>query len=587
MSISILVITPSKYVAGSFKSGLAPAAWSVYTLSQPERIPHMIERVTPDIVVIDPDFEGLNAFRLCQRIVSFTKRLNGHPVPVVFYATGTRENIMGAVDAGAEGYIVKPASLSTILLKIKKVLEKAGIDTESAPEKSGAPAEQSLFTRDMDAEERVAALLRRAKSIKTIPFTVSRTLKITSDPTTGARDLAKVITSDTAAAATVLRRANSARRAADRPIGDVKAAIVRLGFDETKSLVIGLRVIKAFRAKNPGSAFTRSGFWEHSLGVGLLAMHLAQKSGICDATYAFVGGLLHDVGKLTLDDYVPVDFSRAVEHAQQADIPLVESEQKILGVTHTAVGGALMRQWSLPREIQEIALHHNTPGEELARAVPEEHAPVCNLIRFCNGLAKALRLGCAGEELLVDFDDELLDTLNVNEAMLAAIEEQIREEIRDFKEFLQMPERERTGTAARGMPRQVVFAPPRPKALSPFSLYLQRSGCTVKLIERLEELKQGLADADQGAVTLIDLPHSADPEGAAATARELPERAVVAVLGTADQVRRWNELAPPGPRPALTKPLDGRSFLAKLAETAQAESQSSPESDADKIPETA
>jgi HD-like signal output (HDOD) protein len=117
-------------------------------------------------------------------------------------------------------------------------------------------------------------------------------------------------------------------------------------------------------SKRSRHLFDRKAFWLHSLGCGLIAKYLAQhqtRPSLFDPEEAFCAGLLHDIGKVVLEQYQHEDFHTALHTARTKKIPLFEAEKEVLGFTHANVAEWLMSGWRLPPEIELPVAHHHDP----------------------------------------------------------------------------------------------------------------------------------------------------------------------------------------------------------------------------------
>ena len=204
---------------------------------------------------------------------------------------------------------------------------------------------------------------------------------------------------DPAVAGAVLKKANSAHYGASRKIADIQEGITRIGFDETRKILIGLSVIKNFDAQNRSINFTRPGFWEHSLACGILASHIARATGMAGAAVAFVAGLLHDIGKIILDEHADSLFEKAVELADQRQRPLHEMETEVIGFTHGELGYQFVTALNLSEELCQAVRHHNLPHPEHTNMGPAALTFV-RLIACANALAKAAGYYGAGDCIL-------------------------------------------------------------------------------------------------------------------------------------------------------------------------------------------
>jgi len=214
-------------------------------------------------------------------------------------------------------------------------------------------------TKKVDPES-IKRVTQSVIGLPTLPTVVSKMLKIIDNRRTSADTLARLISSDQALTAKVLKLANSAYYGYQREISTVNMAIVVLGFNAVKEMGLGLSVIDVFKNPLSGAAgFDAVKFWEHSAACGVASRMLSKNSGSRFSGEAYVAGLLHDMGKLILNQYFGEDFFNVLKEAQTSD--LESAETALLGVSHGEVGAWLAEKWNLPAIICETLKYHHEP----------------------------------------------------------------------------------------------------------------------------------------------------------------------------------------------------------------------------------
>ncbi len=195
-----------------------------------------------------------------------------------------------------------------------------------------------------------------------LPKIVQQIFKVTSDPTSSARDLSLLIIKDQSLTAKILKIINSAYYGFNRKIGNVNHAIVILGFDEIKSITMALCLMKYYPVEQ-SRLFNRELFWKHSIGTAHIARALSSLKMELNCEDAYVIGLLHDFGKVILDQFFPEVFRNALELAAQHKQPLHHVLKESIGIDHAEIGGLIAEHWQLPVPLSNaIRLHHN-PAE--------------------------------------------------------------------------------------------------------------------------------------------------------------------------------------------------------------------------------
>jgi putative nucleotidyltransferase with HDIG domain len=207
---------------------------------------------------------------------------------------------------------------------------------------------------------RVKQITEKIIGLPTLPTVVTKMIELVDNPKTSASSLAKLISTDQALTAKILKLANSSYYGFPREISTVNLAIVVLGFNTVKDMGLSVSVLDDFPDMENIEHFEMSRFWEHSNGVGVGAKMLADAVGYRDSDEAFVAGLLHDVGKLVLNQYLHADFVKVLQKTFATKEELIKCEIDVIGTTHAQVGAWLAEKWQLPRRIvSSIEYHHN------------------------------------------------------------------------------------------------------------------------------------------------------------------------------------------------------------------------------------
>ena len=191
-----------------------------------------------------------------------------------------------------------------------------------------------------------------------MPDAAAMVLKLLSEPDTTAEDLQRVIELDPGLTTSVLRLVNSALFHLPRQISTLSHAIMLLGFLRLRSLTLASIVAGLKGLIPPAAAHTRDTIWEHSVSVALAARALAAKAGLAWSEEAFVGGLLHDSGRLLLLAYDPEKYASLLRSSAGC-LPSPEEEKELFGVDHQQLGGLLLTEWNLaPQLVSVVGQHH-------------------------------------------------------------------------------------------------------------------------------------------------------------------------------------------------------------------------------------
>ncbi len=209
-------------------------------------------------------------------------------------------------------------------------------------------------------ENQVYTQLDRIKDIPTLPTIVFELNQHLQNPETSITRVSDTIENDQAMALKILKLVNSAFYGFRSKVSDVKNAVVLLGFNAVRNAIVSVSVINALPKTLLFQDFEMIEFWKHSLAVAVTSKNIAQKAGIESPDNCFVGGLLHDVGKVIMAQYFKDEFIQVWTRMQNEALPFYDAEQKELPVDHTKIGAYLAGRWQLPDGLTDaIRWHHD------------------------------------------------------------------------------------------------------------------------------------------------------------------------------------------------------------------------------------
>ena len=215
-------------------------------------------------------------------------------------------------------------------------------------------------------------------ALPTLPLVASRLLESIADPDAAtSEEIGGLIALDPALTARTLKLANSDFYGFPRKVGTVDLAVVVLGPDTIRDLVLSAAV---FQTLDP-TWKTLAGLWSHSLACGVAARAMADRCGYRLDAEAFAAGMLHDIGKVALRQTHPERFEAALALVREQGLSMAVAERGVLGSDHAEVGGWLAERWGLPGDLVEAIACHHRP--EQARLNPE----LVSLVHIADWLA--------------------------------------------------------------------------------------------------------------------------------------------------------------------------------------------------------
>jgi putative nucleotidyltransferase with HDIG domain len=246
---------------------------------------------------------------------------------------------------------------------------------------------------------RIKRITESIINLPTLPTIISKMIELVDNPKTSAGSLARLISTDQALTARILKLANSAYYGFPREISTVNMSIVVLGFNTVKDMGLSLSVFDMFKESDTTGTFDTTQFWEHSVGCGIAARVIARYCGHRMAGEAFVAGLLHDIGKVILKQYFPKEFKEIMTISSAEGANLDDAELQVIGTHHGQVGGWLAEKWSLPKIIADCITNHHAPWDSKADPL------FVAIVSLADYLCHLSNIGKSGRTNLMPLDD--------------------------------------------------------------------------------------------------------------------------------------------------------------------------------------
>ncbi|PMP71307.1 MAG: histidine kinase [Thermodesulfovibrio aggregans] len=230
----------------------------------------------------------------------------------------------------------------------------------------------------------VIAKIEKIESLPTIPPILKKILSVIEDPRVSLQKITDFVSSDPTLTARVLKMVNSPVYGFPGRISSVSHAMVILGLNAVKGLLLGVSVFEIMQ-KN------MIGLWEHSLSTAIFARIIAMKRQLQAPEEISIGALLHDIGKVIFIMAFKDEYMKIINSAQEKESFLYEIERQYFGLTHAEVGGIIAKKWKFPQKLIEPIMYHHRP--QLAEKFQMETA----IVHISNILALARGVGYSGE----------------------------------------------------------------------------------------------------------------------------------------------------------------------------------------------
>jgi HD-like signal output (HDOD) protein len=269
--------------------------------------------------------------------------MNRHPqtVRILLTTQAERESVLRSLGQ-AHQYLSKPCPPALFLETVQR----------------------ALGLRDLLGNDQLRRLVSQLQSLPSIPNLYLELLNALSHDDPSVDEVARIISRDLGMCTKLLQLVNSAFFGLPQALSNPVEAVMYLGIETVKALVLSLQIFALFeRVKVPG--FSYEVLWDHCWRAGTMARRVAALARLPprQADDAFTAGLLHDVGKLILVTGLPSSYRVALDLERQKGLTSSQAELEVFHATHAEVGAYLLGLWGLPTPVVEAVAWHHRPSE--------------------------------------------------------------------------------------------------------------------------------------------------------------------------------------------------------------------------------
>ncbi len=266
--------------------------------------------------------------------------------------------------------------------------------------------------------------------LPTLPRTVLKISELINDPNSSAKDLARIIADDQVLTARLLKLVNSSFYGFPQRISTITNAIVLLGFDAIRSLLLTTSVFDLFAGRNKKLIQEQEKFWDHSLGCAVGAKVIGNYLRLDKIEELFVSGLLHDIGKIVEMLYISEEYAKVIAAIRKNNILMITAERNVLGYSHAEIGKLLADKWNLPAKLEQVIAHHHEP------AAAGSFVLEASIIHLADILCRALNMGHGGDNKIPPLDKTAWQLLKIETDSFGVIMATMQDEYTDISDFM-------------------------------------------------------------------------------------------------------------------------------------------------------
>jgi len=339
----------------------------------------------------------------CGKTYQFSKEQLLKSKKIIFPCLGCRNPIVFEQDTNLEGNGIPPKSHKLWPKFFKKHVDITTIN--------GEKLKKEIF--------------HALDSLPPMSQVVYRALEIMADPDSGMEELADAIETDQSIVSNILRIANSAYYGIKMKVSSIHMACVMLGKHTLREVIIMAGVSNLMEKNLKGYGFASGELWMHSVASALGSKIIAGKKNSDKENDAYVAGLIHDVGKIILDQYILDRNAAFKELVMDKKQGYFEAEKSILGFEHAEIASEICLKWHFPENIAAAIRYHHQPsssqGDELTY-----------IVHLANFLARSCGFGCGRDDPMIQLEEGTIDILSLSQNDITAIKTGLIESMDHF-----------------------------------------------------------------------------------------------------------------------------------------------------------
>lgn len=287
----------------------------------------------------------------------------------------------------------------------------------------------------MDKETRLKQIAGYINKMPSLPISVTKVIEICNDPRTSPADLNRVIRIDPVLMGNVMKLINSAYYGLSDQVTSLVRAIIMLGINTVKNLSLSTAILGTLSTKDQFQALNMDGFWRHSLCVGAAAKLIARHIKVDQKNLEsfFIAGLLHDIGKIPLNNKLPAEYLQAISISDRTHQSLVKSETEAMEINHTESGHLIVHSWKLGDEIKDAVVYHHSP-----ESYEGNNKEIVYTIAAANYFSNYFEIGFSGNRYPEKPPELVFNELNVTIDWFEEIEDSVNAEIDKARIFLNL-----------------------------------------------------------------------------------------------------------------------------------------------------
>ncbi|HVM60242.1 MAG TPA: HDOD domain-containing protein [Verrucomicrobiae bacterium] len=275
-----------------------------------------------------------------------------------------------------------------------------------------------------------AEIKKRIETFEAMPALCQFLVEHLNDPTVDLQFLADQLRYDPGMTTNVLKVANSALYGGREPSSSVQSAIARLGMKQLFQMVVAVGISKTLKRRMFGYQLEPEELLVHSVYVAVASEEIAKTLGLHTSEMLFTAGLLHDVGKILLDDYVCKEWATLSARFRTTTAAFDSVEQEVLGICHAEAGAALLKKWKFPEELVVAVRWHHRPAEA------GDWMSTANIVHIADILSYSEGIGTGVDGMRYKISRDAISSLGLRPKTIEAVASHSLDKVRELSEIL-------------------------------------------------------------------------------------------------------------------------------------------------------
>ncbi|HMK56548.1 MAG TPA: HDOD domain-containing protein [Dissulfurispiraceae bacterium] len=265
--------------------------------------------------------------------------------------------------------------------------------------------------------------IEKIDTLPTIPGILKKLLAVIENPKISLTEIGNFISNDPVLTSRVLKMVNSPIYGFPGRISSVQQALILLGLNVVRGLLLGVSVFEVMQK-------SMVGLWEHSLGCAVAARIIAKKKNVPEPEEVSVSALLHDIGKVVMILRFKDEYDKVVKEAEAGDMLIMDAEKQVFGITHADSGAWIAKKWNFPVSLVDVIEYHHKPN--LAKASPMNSS----IVHLADILTRAVGFGFAGDNYVPAVNPAAWEQLGLSDKELREILDEMDSTLSEADAFL-------------------------------------------------------------------------------------------------------------------------------------------------------